>query len=296
MTHLFITGCRGQLGTELILQAAAGGFAVTGVDLPEVDITDQAAVQAAVAEFAASAKGNPAIVMNPAAYTAVDRAETDTDLAWRVNETGAKIVAQAAAAHQLPLIHISTDYVFSGDGDRPYEVTDQPDPKNVYGASKLAGELAACAAQPDTRIVRTAGVYGAYGANFVKTMARLEATKDTITVVDDQCGSPTYTGDLAAGLLAMATVGVRAGTYHATGAGQASWCEFARAIFAELGADPQRVQPITTADYPTPARRPTYSVLSNKAWVEAGLTALPDWRDALRRAFAEHGAAFRPAP
>jgi dTDP-4-dehydrorhamnose reductase len=193
------------------------------------------------------------------------------------------------------MIHVSTDYVFPGDAGRPYEVDDPTGPRSVYGATKLAGEHAVLAAHPDASVVRTAWVYGATGGNFVKTMAKLEAAHDTITVVDDQRGSPTWSADLARGLLELAVHGAPGGVLHATGAGETTWCGLARAVFTELGADPGRVLPTTTDAYPRPAPRPAYSVLSDRAWRSAGLTPLPDWREALATAFREHEAAFRPA-
>jgi dTDP-4-dehydrorhamnose reductase len=193
------------------------------------------------------------------------------------------------------MIHVSTDYVFPGDATRPYEVTDSTGPRSVYGSTKLAGEHAVLAAHPDAHVVRTAWVYGATGGNFVKTMAKLEAAHDTITVVDDQRGSPTWSADLARGLVELAVLGAPGGVLHATGAGETTWCGLARAVFEELGADPSRVHPTTTDAYPRPAPRPAYSVLSGRAWSEAGLTPLPDWRSALATAFREHRAAFRPA-
>ena len=190
---------------------------------------------------------------------------------------------------------MSTDYVFPGDGTRPYEVDDPTGPHSVYGASKLAGELAVLQAHPEAHVVRTAWVWGATGGNFVKTMAKLESARPTLTVVDDQRGTPTYSADLAAGLLELAGADLPGGTLHATNAGETTWFDFARAIFVELGADPERVQPTTTANFPRPAPRPAYSVLSSAAWVSAGLTPLRDWQAALTAGLAAAPAAFRPA-
>ena len=235
------------------------------------------------------------MVINAAAYTAVDDAEADPDAAYAVNAAGPTHLAQAAARLGLGLIQVSTDYVFPGDGTRPYEVDDPTGPRSVYGASKLAGEQAVQEAYPEAHVVRTAWVWGATGSNFVKTMAKLESARPTLSVVDDQRGTPTYSADLAAGLLELAAADLPGGVLQATNAGETTWYDFARAIFVELGADPGRVQPTTTADFPRPAPRPAYSVLSQAAWLGAGLTPLRDWKAALTAAFATSREAFRPA-
>lgn len=289
MTRLLITGAKGQLGADLV---AAGGADAVGYGSAELDITDAEQVRRMLGGFA---DDGPGVVINSAAYTAVDKAESEAERADAVNHLGAATVARAAAELGLGLIHVSTDYVFPGDGTRPYRPQDPTGPKSVYGRTKLAGEQAVRAAHPDAQVVRTSWVYGATGANFVKTMARLEASRDTLTVVDDQRGAPTWTVQLAAGLVELAAAGLPGGVLHASGGGETTWCGFARAIFAELGADPERVRPISTADYPVPAPRPAYSVLSGEEWAAAGLTPLPQWRDALAAAFAAHRSAFVPA-
>jgi dTDP-4-dehydrorhamnose reductase len=284
-----VTGSHGQLGTDLqIVLAELDGAEVRAVDIEDLDITDSRAVEAAFADF------RPDVVVNAAAYTAVDPAEEHEDVAYRVNATGPAVLAAAAARAGARLIHVSTDYVFAGDGTRPYEVDDEPDPKGAYGRTKLAGEIAVRELHPDdSYVVRTAWVYGATGANFVKTMARLEKERDTLGVVDDQRGSPTWSFDLARALVELAQSSAPAGIYHCTNAGDTTWCQFTRAIFEELGADPSRVLAITTAEYPRPAPRPAYSVMSLSAWNDAGLTPMPPWRDALRTAFASYPEAFR---
>ncbi len=294
MTTLYVTGARGQLGTDLIAAAAAAGIPATGSGSTELDITDAAAVRAALTAFALSAGNDRAVVVNAAAYTAVDAAETHRDRAFAVNESGARNIATSAAGLGLGVIHVSTDYVFPGDSSRPYEVDDPTGPRSVYGASKLAGERAVLAVHPGAHVVRTAWVYGATGGNFVKTMAALEASRDTVSVVDDQRGSPTWSADLAAGLVALAGGTAPAGVLHATGGGETTWCGLARAVFDELGADPDRVLATTTDQFPRPAPRPGYSVLSAAAWLEAGLPPLPGWREALAQAFRTHRDAFRP--
>ncbi|MDT4964548.1 MAG: dTDP-4-dehydrorhamnose reductase [Pseudonocardiales bacterium] len=289
MSRWLITGSYGQLGTDLQrVLAATPDDVVRAVDVDVLDITDSAAVNAAIDEF------GPDILVNAAAYTAVDAAEENEDLAFRVNATGPGVLAAGMARHGGRLIHVSTDYVFAGDAGRPYEVHDVPDPRSAYGRTKLAGELAVRELLPDSSyVVRTAWVYGATGANIVKTMARLSSERDTVSVVDDQRGSPTWSADLARALVELARSDAAPGIYHCTGAGDTTWFGFTQAIFEELGADPARVLPITTDEYPLPAPRPAYSVLSDAAWLAAGLTPMPAWRDALHAAFAESGNAFR---
>jgi dTDP-4-dehydrorhamnose reductase len=250
------------------------------------------------------------VVLNCAAYTAVDAAESDPAGAFARNETGPAVLAAGCATVGATLIHLSTDYVFDGTGARPYEPDDPTGPTTVYGRSKLAGEHAVLRVAPGAHIVRTAWVYTGDRRDFVATMRRLERERDTVSVVDDQIGSPTFAPDLAAGLLELAHrvgAGVRpeggslrnhegpAGAdnghsvgdgsippiLHATNAGTASWFELARAVFAGVGADPERVRPCSSAEYPSSTPRPAYSVLSNRAWAAAGLSPLRDWRLAL---------------
>ena len=238
--------------------------------------------------------GHRLVVVNAAAYTAVDAAETHEDRAYAVNAAGPALLATACANVGARLVHVSTDYVFPGNASRPYEVDDPTGPKGAYGRTKLAGELAVREILPtDSWVVRTAWLYGAGGRNFVKTMARLERERETISVVEDQRGSPTWSRDLAGGLLALAGSAVPAGIYHATNGGETTWHGFAQAVFEELGADPSRVQPTTSAAYPAPAPRPAYSVLSPAAWDAAGLPPLPGWRESLAEAFRTAGASFR---
>jgi dTDP-4-dehydrorhamnose reductase len=276
-----ITGGRGQLGTDLQLVLAGDATAVVkAVDRREGDITSSAMVDALVRDY------RPDVLINAAAYTAVDQAETDEAGAYLVNATGTALLAAALARHGGRLIHVSTDYVFAGDAAAPYEVDDPTAPRSAYGRTKLAGEQAVRELLPDHGyIVRTSWVYGASGSNFVKTMARLEVDRDTVSVVDDQRGAPTWSADLARALVELGRAEARPGIYHCTNAGDTTWYGFARAIFTELGADPDRVQATTTDAFPRPAPRPSYSVLSNSAWAAAGLTALPHWRDALSAAF-----------
>jgi dTDP-4-dehydrorhamnose reductase len=263
---------------------------VVGPTRAELDVTDPAAVERAVKEV------RPDAVLNAAAYTAVDAAETDEATAAAVNAEAPATLARVCALYGAGLVHVSTDYVFAGDASTPYPVDAPVGPTSAYGRTKLAGERAVRELLPERSwVVRTAWVYGAGGGNFVRTVARLEATRETVEVVDDQRGSPTWSRDLAAGLLALVGAGPAPGVYHCTNAGETTWYGLARAVFEELGADPERVRPTTTAAFPRPAPRPAYSVLSPAAWLAAGLPAPRDWRDGLHAAFAEVGAALRPA-
>ncbi|MGZ6791813.1 MAG: dTDP-4-dehydrorhamnose reductase, partial [Mycobacteriales bacterium] len=225
-TALLITGVKGQLGSELsrrALRAADIPFA-RGIDLPEVDLTDPFAVRDTVEEWARVVRSDSPrhrlVVVNPAAYTAVDRAEEDEETAYAVNAAAPALLATACAAVGARLVHLSTDYVFPGDGTAPYEPEDPKGPTNAYGRTKLAGEQAVREILPDASwVVRTAWLYGAGGPNFVKTMARLERERETVSVITDQVGSPTWAGDLAHGLLALVRSDAAPGAYHATNRG-----------------------------------------------------------------------------
>ncbi|MGB2950298.1 MAG: dTDP-4-dehydrorhamnose reductase [Rhodococcus sp. (in: high G+C Gram-positive bacteria)] len=275
MANILVTGAGGQLGRQ-ILDLASGGDRTgrtVGVGSAELDITDTSAVADAIEPSM--------IVINCAAYTAVDAAETDIDRATAVNTAGPRNLARACAASGARLVHVSTDYVFDGTATTPYEPDDAPAPQSVYGRTKLAGERAVLAELPTANVVRTAWVYTGTGTDFVATMLRLERERDVITVVDDQIGSPTYSRDLAAGLLELAASPVTGSILHSTNAGTASWFDLARAVFAGVGADPERVRPCSSAEYVRPAPRPSFSVLSGAAWERAGLTPFRGWRDAL---------------
>ncbi|MEV6240398.1 dTDP-4-dehydrorhamnose reductase [Lentzea sp. NPDC051838] len=266
---ILVPGGRGQLGQDL----AALSSDVRALSSAELDVTKVTADDLAGASA----------VINSAAYTAVDAAETDEDRAFAVNAVGPGLLAEACASLGIPLIQVSTDYVFAGDGTRPYEPSDPVGPKSAYGRTKLEGERRVLEA--GGYVVRTSWVYGVHGSNFVKTMAALESSRPSVSVVDDQRGAPTWSHDLAAGLLELASVLPSQRLLHATGGGETTWFRFAQAIFEELGADPARVKPCTTADFPRPAPRPAYSVLSGAAWAAAGLRPLPHWRSALSEAF-----------
>ncbi len=290
---LLVTGAGGQLGADLLALARAGTdipFA-RGLARADLDITDTFAVQDTVAEWARVVRSDSAahrlVVVNTAAYTAVDDAETNEEAAYAVNAAGPALLATACAKSGARLVHVSTDYVFPGDGTVGYEVDDPTGPLSAYGRTKLAGEQAVREILPSaSHVVRTAWLYGAHGPNFVKTMLRLADERDTVSVVDDQRGSPTWSRDLAAGLLELARSTAPAGTLHATNGGDTTWWGFTQAIFSEIGADPARVLATTTAAFPRPAPRPAFSVLSPRAWQAAGLTPLRGWREALHEAFA----------
>jgi dTDP-4-dehydrorhamnose reductase len=299
--RVLVTGAAGQLGADLCaaLEADPRALAWQGLTRAELDITNPSQVRAVIRDQARPAKVQGGlVVINTAAWTDVDGAETAEDGAFAVNATGPATLAAACAELRdrvpIRLIQVSTDYVFAGNAQAPYEVDESTAPASAYGRTKLAGDQAVLTLLPDSSyVVRTAWVYGATGANFVKTMARLEQSRDTLDVVDDQRGSPTWSMDLARGLIDLAATEPKAGIYHATGGGETTWYGFARAIFAELGADPDRVRPTTTAAFPRPAPRPAYSVLSPRAWTDAGLAPLPDWREALASAFEAAGPVLR---
>lgn len=282
---ILLTGAGGQLGREVARQAAKVQLSLRALGRGDLDITDGLAVTRAIAGFA------PSVVINAAAYTAVDRAESEPAEAFAVNRDGPKNLARACAGLGVPLIHGSTDYVFDGSRTGAYREDDPVAPLGVYGASKLAGEEAVRAAGAPHVILRTAWVYGAEGANFVRTMLRLAAEREVLRVVDDQVGCPTAAADLAAVTLALAGRMIRGrmpaegwGTFHCAGEGPVSWCGFAREIFAQAAARGLRVpevEPIGTADYPTPARRPANSVLDCGRLARVHGLRLRPWREAL---------------
>lgn len=298
---VLIPGGRGQLGCELSrILGVRGDSLVHAPGSAEFDVTDGHFVAGAVGSFAESARsaGCRPVVINAAACTDVDAAESDPRAAGRVNAEGPSALAAACEATDAPLLHVSTDYVFPGDGSEPYEPDDVADPRTVYGRTKLDGERAVLGSGVRAWVVRTSWVYGGFGANFVKTMARLEAERPFLSVVDDQVGCPTWAGDLAGGLLALVDRVARGSgpertVLHCANSGSVSWHGFARAVFAELGADPERVQPCTSAEFPRPAPRPAYSVLSGQAWRDAGLAPPRPWREALSAAFASDGDRLR---
>lgn len=274
-----ITGASGMLGQDL--QKALAGREATALGRAELDVTDLAAVRQA-------ASGHD-VIINAAAYTKVDDAEENETAAHAVNATGAHNLARAAAENGARLVQISTDYVFNGGATSPYRESTPLDPISAYGRTKADGERLTLEANPGaTFVLRTAWLYGAGGPNFAKTMVRLAASHDTVSVVDDQHGQPTWTGDLAAQIVTLLDANAPAGVYHATNAGQTTWFGFAQAVFAEAGLDPARVLPTDSSTFVRPAPRPAYSVLGHDAWASAGLAPMRDWREALTDA-AAHG-------
>lgn len=284
---LLVTGGTGQLGRDLVLAAARAGISrVLAPSSAELDVTNPAAVSDQVATASA---GGRLVVINAAAYTAVDAAEGHgAAQAHAVNAQGPRNLARACAAHRAQLVHISTDYVFGGHGAGPNRVDAPTVPRTVYGHSKLAGERAVLDSAARVHVVRTAWLYGAHGANFVRTMARLAGERETVRVVADQRGNPTWTADLADGLIALALTADRVPTrvLHCANASATTWYGLARAVFTEIGADPDRVQPCRTEQFPRPAPRPANSVLDTSGWAAAGLPQLRHWRDALHAAVA----------
>lgn len=271
--NILITGANGQLGRELALFKSTP-YTLIGLDRNGLDITNLEQCRHVMKEYA------PYAVIHCAAYTAVDKAESEPDEAFRVNGTGTRNIAVAARETGAKLIYISTDYVFDGTNEEPYNEYDNTNPRTVYGKSKLAGEAAVQSLHDRFFIVRTSWVYGRYGANFVKTMLTLAEQRDQLKVVADQIGSPTYTYDLAAFLLELVQTDYY-GIYHASNTGTCSWYEFAKAIFEESGKSIQ-LDPCTTAEFPRPAPRPAYSVLDHSGIRSNGFEPLRHWREALR--------------
>jgi dTDP-4-dehydrorhamnose reductase len=274
---ILVTGANGQVGAELAAQMRALGD-VTAVDRATLDLADPDAIVAAVRAL------KPDLIVNAAAYTAVDRAETERDLAYAVNATAPGILAAEAKRLSAVLIHYSTDYVFDGAARTPYAEEAAVAPLGVYGASKLAGEQAVAAAGAHALTLRTSWVYGLRGSNFLLTIRRLAATRDELRIVADQTGVPNWCRQLAVATARIVAAGLpalagRAGVYHLSSTGQATWFDFARAIVGDVPVP--RVVPITTAEYPLPARRPAYGVLATAKFERTFGFSLPPWRDAL---------------
>lgn len=288
--RILVFGANGQVGTELRRRGASAGFDIAGVDIAECDLTASGAAAAAIAEARADA------VVNAAAYTAVDKAETDETLALRLNAGAPAEMAAAAAKAGIPFIHYSTDYVFDGTATRPYREDDPTSPLGAYGRTKRAGEEGVAAAGGRYAILRTSWVFSAHGSNFVKTMLRLAAERPRLRVVADQRGKPTSAAALADAALRVAGELARhpgcAGLYHVAGDEETSWADFAAAIVEAAGiAVP--VDPITTAEYPTPARRPAYSTLDTAKFEKTFGLAAPSWRADLAGVVAELNASAK---
>ena len=272
---VLVTGAKGQLGTDLMNELAKRGIEGIGVDVQEMDITDAKACRRVIKNSGADA------VIHCAAYTAVDAAEDNVDLCRRINGEGTRNVAQACKEADTKLMYISTDYVFDGQGTRPWEPDDERHPLNVYGQTKYEGELAVEELSDKYFIVRIAWVFGVAGKNFIKTMLRLGKERGAVSVVDDQIGSPTYTYDLARLLVDMIQTD-KYGRYHATNEGLCSWYEFAKEIFRQAGMDVP-VTPVSSDQFPAKAARPSNSRLSKEKLSETGFERLPAWQDALGR-------------
>jgi len=266
-----VVGANGMLGQDLTVQARAAGAEVTPVDLPAIDITDPASVAEA---FAGQ---HYDVVVNCAAWTAVDDAEDKEGIAFTVNAGGPANLARAAAAHGTRLVQISTDYVFPGDATSPYGELDAIGPKGAYGRTKAAGEWAVAANTDDYLLVRTAWLYGAGGANFPKTMAKLAATREVLTVVDDQMGQPTWARDLADLIIRLVAADAPSGIYHGTAQGAVTWHGFASEIMRSIGSQ-TRVDPVTSAAFAAKAPRPAYSVLDHGALRNIGVEPIGDWQ------------------
>lgn len=275
MSGWLVVGAAGLLGHDLIEVLAESGEEAMGVGRPEMDVVDEESVGDVMGS------SRPDVVVNAAAFTAVDEAESDEARAMSVNGDGPARLAAACAHFGSKLVHISTNYVFDGEADVPYREQDRPNPRSAYGRTKLAGERAVLTSAAESYVVRTAWLYGVHGLSFVKRMIKLEQECGVVAVVDDQWGQPTWSRDLARQIVGLIRSGAPPGMYHGTNSDRTTWFGCARETFRLLGADPQRVRPATTADFPRPAPRPAFSVLGHDRWAEAGLPDMRSWRDAL---------------
>ncbi len=273
---ILVTGVKGQLGFDVVNECTKRGIETVGVDVEEMDITDAAAVERVISG------ANVDAVIHCAAYTAVDAAEDNEEICRRVNGYGTENIAKVCGRLNLKMMYISTDYVFDGQGERPWEPDDERHPLNVYGQTKYEGELAVEKYVEKFFTVRIAWVFGVNGKNFIKTMLRLGQERGTVSVVDDQIGSPTYTYDLAVLLVDMIQTD-KYGRYHATNEGLCSWYEFACEIFKQAGMDQVKVTPVDSSSFPAKAKRPSNSRMSKDKLEENGFHRLPSWQDALGR-------------
>lgn len=272
---ILVTGDKGQLGYDVVKELEKRGLEAVGVDIEEMDITDKKSVLTVIGQAGVDA------VIHCAAYTAVDAAEDNEELCRKVNAEGTQNIADVCKLLDIKMLYISTDYVFGGEGERPWEPDDERAPQSVYGRTKYEGELAVQNTLEKYFIVRIAWVFGINGKNFVKTMLKLAETRDSLTVVNDQFGSPTYTYDLAKLLVDMIQTD-KYGVYHATNEGICTWYEFACSIFKEAGIS-MNVAPVSSAEYAAKAKRPANSRMSKEKLTENGFAKLPTWQDALHR-------------
>lgn len=273
--RILVTGVKGQLGYDVVNELEKRGHTAIGVDIDEMDITDAEAVDRVITEADVEA------VIHCAAYTAVDAAEDNLELCRKVNAGGTENIAKVCKKLDLKMVYISTDYVFDGEGERPWEPDDRRDPLNAYGIGKYEGELAVEENLEKYFIIRIAWVFGVNGKNFIKTMLKLGETRDEVSVVNDQIGSPTYTYDLARLIVDMVET-EKYGRYHATNEGFCSWYEFACEIFRQAGMN-VKVHPVTSDEFPAKAKRPHNSRMSKEKLSENGFERLPSWQDALKR-------------
>lgn len=284
MKHILVTGCNGQLGNELQLLASKlddDDLQFIFTDVKELDITDRKAVYNFVEQHHIS------VIINCAAFTAVDKAESQPEFCDLLNHVAPGYLAEAASSVGGTMIHISTDYVFDGQGCRPYKEDDQTNPQTVYGRTKLAGEESVIRSCAGSMVIRTAWLYSTFGNNFVKTMLRLGKERDELGVVADQIGTPTYARDLARMIMKAVTEGIVPGVYHFTNEGCCSWYDFTRAIFRLEDIDDCHVKPLHTEEYPTPAHRPHYSVLDKTKIKQTYHTDIRWWEDALKECISQ---------
>lgn len=273
---VLVTGVKGQLGYDVVRELQSRGHGAIGVDIEEMDITDETAVSRVMEETA------PEAVIHCSAFTAVDRAEEEQELCYKVNVQGTENIAKMCQKLGCKMLYLSTDYIFSGEGQRPWEPEDTPSPLNAYGQSKYQGEVALRQYVDKYFIVRISWVFGINGNNFIKTMLRLGKENGAVKVVDDQIGSPTYTFDLAKLLVDMIET-EHYGAYHATNEGICSWYEFAKEIFQEANMKEVTVTPVSSEEFPVKAKRPKNSRMSKEKLVQNGFSLLPSWQDAVKR-------------
>ncbi|MDY3773535.1 MAG: dTDP-4-dehydrorhamnose reductase [Eubacterium sp.] len=273
---VLVTGVKGQLGYDVVRELQSRGHEAIGVDIEEMDITDETAVSRLMEETA------PEAVIHCSAFTAVDRAEEEQELCYKVNVEGTENIAKMCQKLGCKMLYLSTDYIFSGEGQRPWEPEDTPSPLNAYGQSKYQGEVALRQYVDKYFIVRISWVFGINGNNFIKTMLRLGKENGAVKVVDDQIGSPTYTFDLAKLLVDMIET-EQYGAYHATNEGICSWYEFAKEIFQEANMKEVTVTPVSSEEFPVKAKRPKNSRMSKEKLVQNGFSLLPSWQDAVKR-------------
>ena len=280
--NILITGCNGQLGNEIqLLQAQYAQHTWLNTDVNELDITDKAAIERFVE--ANEIDG----IVNCAAYTAVDKAESDPQLARKLNADAPAFLSEAVAKRGGWMVQVSTDYVFDGTKHTPYVETDEPCPNSVYGQTKLEGEQAVSELCPNAMIIRTAWLYSEFGNNFVKTMIRLGREREQLGVIFDQVGTPTYAHDLATAIMTAIDKGIKPGVYHFSNEGVTSWYDFTKSIHRLAGINTCQVSPLHTAEYPTPACRPAYSVLDKTKIKAAYGIEIPHWEESLAKCIAK---------